>query len=441
MKRIIIFLCVLSYSAAAQPATQQDWQSLLKPSDVHLRKIASTETPTAMPATIAMKKALIVADRSLTLHELTTVVNICREYCCTSNDIAKALINLLRENHPVYDGRSPIETNQFRAFLMASLQYFPPQEELYYYVRAELMFGNHAYSIAAAAAAAKKFNNHTAELVPLLELYLQNSFIDESVDITTPGLNYPLTHPTRVRYEILQTLQAFGASAYRSLKLIDALAQSCDAGGFDSALCNRALKTARYIREAKFPLLQTSMALTPSRGVSIIPPKDRNVLSLNKFGLMDQDGQRLTFEHFRNKPFVLAFFYTQCTNGRKCVSTIQRLNQLEAACAKDNLSKKVGIYCMTYDWDFDSPAILKKYGELYGFSFSETARFLKAVDYAGIAIANQLQLRVSYGSGTVSQHGIQLFVFDKKNRIAAVYDNDVWNVTDVKNHLQVLMEE
>jgi len=440
MKWIIILLCLLSCAAFSQPAKQKDWSSLLKTSDVHLRKIASTGT-SAMPATIAMKQALDAADQSFQLHELTTLVSICREYCCASNDITKALINLLRENHPVYDGRSPIETSQLRGFLMASLHYFPPQEELYRYVKADLTFSNHAYTIAAAAAAARKFNNHAAELVPLLELYLQNTFIDESVDITTPELNYPLAKPTRVRYEILLTLQAYGASAYGSLKLIDALAKGCDTGGFDNELCTLASKTADAIRGAKFPLLQPSAVRIMPPGVSLISVKHRNALSLNQFTFMDQEGRRLTFDHFKNKPFVLTFFYTQCTNGRKCVSTIQRLSELEAACAKDNLSKKIGIYCMTYDWDFDSPSILKKYGELYGFTFGETARFLKAVDYAGIAIANQLQLRVSYGAGTVSQHGIQLFVFDKKNRIAAVYDNDLWNVTEVKNYLAILKDE
>ncbi len=437
----IIILSLLCCKAVAQPARERDWSSLLKASDVHLRKIASTGTSATMPPTSAMKEVLDLADQSFQLSELTTLVNICRDYCHSSSVVTKALINLLRENHPIYAGRSPIETSQFRGFLMASLQHFPPQEELYRYVKAELMFSNHAYTIAAAAAAARKFNSHAAELIPLLEFYLQNTFIDESVDITTPELNYPLAKPTRARHEILLTLRAFGASAYRSLKLIDAIAQGRGAGGFDTTLCNLALKTAGYIRGAKFPVLRPLTARTVSPGVSLIAPKDRNVLMLNQFTFMDQEGRRLTFDHFKNKPFVLTFFYTQCTNGRKCVSTIQRLSELEAACAKDNLSKKVGIYCMTYDWDFDSPAILKKYGEMYGFSFGETARFLKAIDYAGIAIANRLQLRVSYGAGTVSQHGIQLFVFDKKNRIAAVYDNDVWNVTEVKNYLTILKDE
>lgn len=438
MKSILFLLNLLFCTTVAQPAKQPDWSSILKPSDVHLRRLASTTIPTP-PATRVMEQATAMADHSFQLDELTTLVNICKEYCQTSNTVTKALIGLLRENHPVYKGRSPIETNQLRGFVMASLQHFPPQEDLFRYVKAELMFGAHPYNIAAAAAAARKFDNHASELIPLLELYLQNTFLDESIDLTTPALRYPPKKPTRARYEILLTLQGYGSSAARSLHLIDAIAQG-GANGFDTTICNLALKTAVHIRKTKFPL-QHSVAHIASSGISIIPEKDRNALPLNHVTLMDQEGRTLTFDRLKSKPFVLTFFYTQCTNGKKCVATVQRLSELQAACTGDNFSKKIGIYCMTYDWDFDSPAVLKKYGELYGFTFGETARFLKTIDYAGIAIANELQLRVSYGAGTVSQHGIQLFLFDKKNRIAAICDNDVWNVNDVRNCLQILEDE
>ena len=48
---------------------------------------------------------------------------------------------------------------------------------------------------------------------------------------------------------------------------------------------------------------------------------------------------------------------------------------------------------------------------------------------------NQLQVRVNYGAGTVNNHGIQLFIFDKKGRIAAICDNDAWSASDVKKFL------
>ena len=88
-----------------------------------------------------------------------------------------------------------------------------------------------------------------------------------------------------------------------------------------------------------------------------------------------------------DKPFVLAFFYTQCTNALKCVSTVHRLGELETECIKDNLPDRVGIYGMTYDPDFDTPSILKKYGEMYGVRFNKNMKFLKTEDSSGAILS------------------------------------------------------
>ena len=123
------------------------------------------------------------------------------------------------------------------------------------------------------------------------------------------------------------------------------------------------------------------------------------------------------------------------------MSTVHRLGELETECMNDNLADKIGIYGMTYDPDFDTPSILKKYGEMYGVGFNKNMKFLKTEDSSGPTLSNQLQLRVNYGAGTVNQHGIQLFVFDKQGRLAAVCDNDSWSVSDVKNCLASLIDE
>ena len=57
---------------------------------------------------------------------------------------------------------------------------------------------------------------------------------------------------------------------------------------------------------------------------------------------------------------------------------------------------------------------------------------MKAAIDSGDALRSELDLRVSYGAGSVSQHGIQLFVFDKHGKLAATHDNEVWTVADVR---------
>ena len=78
---------------------------------------------------------------------------------------------------------------------------------------------------------------------------------------------------------------------------------------------------------------------------------------------------------------------------------------------------------------------------MYGVRFNKNMKFLKTEDNPGAAFSNQLQLRVNYGAGTLNQHGIQLFVFDKKGRLAAVCDDDTWSVSDVKDCLSNLISE
>jgi cytochrome oxidase Cu insertion factor (SCO1/SenC/PrrC family) len=450
MRFILLFvICLISVEKGYnQYSKQKGWINLIKFSDNHVKDIIVNEGGTSMSVDSTMQKAINEANGTFSLSELTHIVNICSAYCNTSAGIALSLTKWLREDHPIYDKRSPIDANQFRAFLLASLGHFSPNEEIYKYVKSELIFADHGISIAAAAATARNFRNKAAELVPLMEPFLTSSFPDEWVDISTPELNYPIINPTKARYEIIQTLVTFGASAYHSVKLLDQIAacNGCGEYGRDSALYKQASQAAEHIRKVTPECCRNDdvadvSSIAVQSGLTPITKQDRKPVFINSIKLLDQEGDSLRFKDLIGQPFILTFFYTQCTNASKCVSTVDRLGKLEAECMKDNLSEKIGIYAMTYDPDYDSPSIIKKYGELYGVKFNSSTKFLKTVNSSDTKVTDQLHLRVNYGAGTINQHGIQLFVFDKEGKIAAVCDNDSWSVNDVKNCLSSLINE
>ena len=440
---IIISLNFFCYSYS-QHKSPEEWKALIKLSDIHLKKIIENKDKSSLSAEDVMKKTITIADEDFSLRELTSIVNICSAYCNTSTDISASLVKLLREDHPIYKNKTPTEVNQFRAFLLASLSKFPPSEEIYKYVKAELLFADHTINIAAASVTARNFPEKSSELIPLMEPFLSSSFPDEWVDITTPELNYPIIHPTKARYEIIITLRSYGASGYRSIKLLDAITEckNCGLYGYDSFLYKKALNTAEYIRKIT-PLCcqKETTTETANHSIVLIDKSDRNKIVEGNIRLVDEEGNSIQFNDLTDKPFVLTFFYTQCTNASKCVSTVHRLGELETECYQSDLSGKVGIYGITYDPDFDAPPIMKKYGKMYGVKFNDNTKFLKTSSNTEIALFNQLQVRVSYGAGTVNNHGIQLFIFDKKGRIAAVCDNDAWSASDVKKCLVNLMEE
>lgn len=406
---------------------------------------AASETSVRAPESVLVQ-TVAACNSSSSLGELIGIVEACSKYPASA-EISLALTGWLRENHSIYADRLPTEANQFRGYLLAALEKFPPGLELYQYVKSELIFAGHAFNIAAAASTARSFPDKAAELIPLLEPFLRASYQDQWVDITTPQLNYPIVHPTRARHEIIETLKIFGAPAYRSVRLLDEIAackNNCWTYGRDPSLPLMAQAAAEHLRTITPPCCRKETVVKVSsekRGMVLIDKKERKRLAATSVRSMDQEGRTVQFSDFAGMPFVLTFFYTQCPNSLKCVSTVQRLGELESACAKKNLAGKVGILGMTYDPYFDSPSILKKYGKRYGIQFSDSVKFLKAVDNSDAPLRDQLQLRVSYGAGSVNQHGVQLFLFDKRARLAAINDNEMWSVPDVASCLLALINE
>ena len=168
---------------------------------------------------------------------------------------------------------------------------------MYKYVKSELLFADHTINIAAAAATAKNFPEKSDELIPLVEPFLGSSFSDESVDITTPDLNYPVINPTKARYEIIQTLTAFGAGAYRCVKLLDAIAEckNCGDYGYDSVLYKKAAQAAEYLRKVTPACCQKEVTeKTIQHGIVVINNQDRKVISARNIKLFDQEGNSLT---------------------------------------------------------------------------------------------------------------------------------------------------
>jgi hypothetical protein len=141
-----------------------------------------------------------IADKDYSSAELVRIINTCCEKYSGSLDISNALTKWLREDHSIYQGKSATEVDRMRGFLLASLSKFPPNEELYGYVRAELLFGGHVYNVAAAAVAARVFPEKSEELIKLMSPYLRSTYLDEWVDLSTPYPIYQYVHPTKARY-------------------------------------------------------------------------------------------------------------------------------------------------------------------------------------------------------------------------------------------------
>lgn len=391
--------------------------------------------------------SIIKADQHQSIDDLAERAARCLAESSHSDAVPLALTAWLRENHVIYEGKSSIEADQLRGYLMYLLASGPPNDEFYGYVKNELIFSEHASNIASAAYAAKLFRNKGKELMPLLLPFLRVDYREEWVDISTHELAYPLLNPTKARYEIIKTLRHFGPEAYpaiRHLSEIEEMENQRHETLRDTALialCQDAIEDIE--RATPFCCRNDSIDEGSSAvgKAELIVPSTRAKINAATVKWFDQNGNNIKYSDLVGKPFVLTFFYTRCTNILKCAATVDRLRKLQKLTESGGIGQKVGIYAMTYDPDYDSPAILKNYGETYGLSFTDEVKLLAAQGGTEKNLFQPLEIRVGFGYGSVNQHGIQLLLMDKKGRIAFAYDNELWSAASVYNHLIQLLRE
>jgi protein SCO1/2 len=82
------------------------------------------------------------------------------------------------------------------------------------------------------------------------------------------------------------------------------------------------------------------------------------------FTLTNQDNQVVTLADLSNRVWVADIIFTRCAGSCPIMST--EMKSLQTALPSDSQAKLV---TLTTDPDYDSPEILKKYGERYGADF------------------------------------------------------------------------
>jgi protein SCO1 len=342
-----------------------------------------------------------------------------------------ALIPLLREDHPLHEGRGTGATARVRSFVLAAFADVGLPDAALPYVAEELESGDEPILVAAAAQAARGRRPVDPMLKgPLVTALWNMAGRDDTVSLDTLWPSWPATAPTTPVLEVLATLRELGPGT-----------------GVNGALQEfRLARSALLSAAAQTALDRTIAAAAKSSCCSSVhdlapvdaPVDDQDPSPLpvpDEVEVEDQDGERLVLAEFlRRAPTVLAFFYTRCGNPRKCSLTITSLGVLGRELAARNRLGSVQIAAITYDPGYDLPARLRRYGRDRGLSFGPAVRMFRAV--AGHQLLrDHLALRVGYGSSVVNRHGIELFLLDGTGRVVRTWARHRWEPAEVLLHV------
>ncbi|MFT2009821.1 SCO family protein [Pontibacter sp. 13R65] len=351
-----------------------------------------------------------------------------------------ALVDLLPEQAPLYAGRSANEVMRIRGYILAAFERVGLHDLAIPFVLEELESGRDAYLVAGAAKAIRGLRSPTAQVVPYLFKAIQNiKYVDDALTFDSYKPQWPLKHYTTALQEIFLTFAWLGAYARQAVDQLETLHKD-EFADFSSSTRREIRKAIEQIQAdsrtvsldcCKLPL---ENVMVPDRAL-----QNSNYSKMKQVELQDQDGSYLTYnQFFCDKPTILAFFYTRCSNPNKCSATITKLAHLQKSLQNQGLVSQIKIAAITYDPAFDLPPRLKGYGENRGFSFGEE-NCLFRVTSGFEDLQGFLALGVNFIGSLVNKHRIELFVLDKDGKVAYAFTRLQWDVEEVVEQAKQLV--
>lgn len=153
------------------------------------------------------------------------------------------------------------------------------------------------------------------------------------------------------------------------------------------------------------------------------------------FSMIDQHGNFLQIRELRGKSFVLNFIFTRCKVATMCPAATKRMAELQEMAREAGL-ENLHFVTVTFDPEFDSPGILRAYGDNYGLEH-ENFHLLTATEKLTDDLLRLFGILTIEEDGTIN-HTMATLLIDKNGRIAFRKEGSTWKVEEFLKKAQEL---
>ena len=147
---------------------------------------------------------------------------------------------------------------------------------------------------------------------------------------------------------------------------------------------------------------------------------------LPDYALTAEDGRQIHFSDFRGKALAFIFFFTRCPLPDYCPRMNNNFEQTRKILLTDtNAPTNWQFLSISFDPEFDTPAVLSNYANVY--RGDDTHRWLFAAASTNVLAdaALRLDLMVMRQGNNIS-HNLRTVVLDPQGRIYKQFDGNQW---------------
>jgi protein SCO1/2 len=383
----------------------------------------STKSETARDASEAIETKLREFDGRTDHHTIAACLTEIRRMGPEAHLLEPALLRFMPYQANIYQGRIKPEVMRLRAYVLLTLadtgsakSAFPFVCE---YVNNLTDYGL-AFEAGAGARAAAELGPAGSNLLDALVALFYREFSEPEFSLDRYSLDFPSLEATTARLEIIKAFQRIG---FRNNPRVEKLLQTCA-----NSSNPKFVSDPRIAEAASRVLLDKS---NPGETVDQLLQVEVNRTGMNLLGKLqvnyvDQDGRQGILADLIDRPTVVVFFYTRCTNGQKCSNVVSQVAQLQQMLRDRNASSNVRLIGITYEPKSDDSVKLKNYGLGRNVHFDNTTFFLRLDPDQHVKLISDLDVPVSYSDGWVNTHGITLFLISERQHVIARYESVSW---------------
>ena len=155
------------------------------------------------------------------------------------------------------------------------------------------------------------------------------------------------------------------------------------------------------------------------------------------FKLINQDNQEISLNQFLGKVKVVTFIYVRCHQASVCPLTTKNFKKLQDSLEGD-LDKNTVILSISFDPESDTPAMLKKYAQLYDVDFHNW-HFLTGDKTAIEKTCQVYKFIAEKEENDTFRHSAITFLIDQNNNIRKIYFSNQWTPEEIKQDIMALL--
>ena len=157
------------------------------------------------------------------------------------------------------------------------------------------------------------------------------------------------------------------------------------------------------------------------------------------FTLLNQDGKQIHLSDYHGKTLLLTFIYTRCPLPDQCPLATHNFASIEKSLAKNAaLYGKTHLLSVSFDSDYDTPAVLRNYARLYGQDHFDHWEFATLPAGQIAAMAGFFDIFVHEQQGQIS-HSMCAAVIGPDGMLYRVYPGNEWKASALLADISALV--